>query len=97
MYEGKRDNCGFPPHELIHAVCEVDNLWLRVYVFSDKTCRYAYSVNGVDYIDFDFKLKMDKGQWIGAKVGLFCINPDIKDGAGWVDIDYFRVEKLERD
>lgn len=33
-----------------------------------------------------------QGKWIGAKVGLFSTAPFGKD-RGWVDADWFRIEK----
>jgi hypothetical protein len=32
------------------------------------------------------------GVWIGAKVGLFCINPNINKRNGFADFDWFRFE-----
>ncbi|MEI6143860.1 MAG: hypothetical protein WCP85_31565 [Mariniphaga sp.] len=34
-----------------------------------------------------------QGKWIGAKVGLFCINPLQGGVRGHADVDWFRVEK----
>jgi hypothetical protein len=35
-----------------------------------------------------------EGQWIGAKVGMFCTRPAIvtNDG-GWTDVDWFRITR----
>ena len=96
LYEGKQETCGFPPKELEAVEHDAESLWLKVDVFPNATCRYSYSVNSLEYVPLDFTLKIDKGQWIGAKVGLFCINPDITDGKGFVDVDYFHVEGLTK-
>jgi hypothetical protein len=34
-----------------------------------------------------------EGQWIGAKVGLFCTRNKTINDAGWMDVDYFRLTK----
>ena len=35
-----------------------------------------------------------EGQWIGAKVGMFCTRPAIKtNDGGWADVDWFRITK----
>lgn len=96
LYEGKQETCGFPPKELEAVEHDAESLWLKVDVFPNATCRYSYSVNSLEYVPLDFTLKIDKGQWIGAKVGLFCITPDITDGKGFVDVDYFHVEGLTK-
>jgi len=33
------------------------------------------------------------GRWIGAKVGIFCKRKDQTNDAGYVDFDWFRIEK----
>lgn len=73
LYEGNQETCGYPPRELSTVECDVENLWLKVCVLSNATCQYSYSVNGDDYTPFDFTLKIDKGQWIGSKVGVFFV------------------------
>lgn len=94
LYEGKYETCGFPPNLLEKHKCAINNIWLKVNIYPNETCQYLYSIDGENYRPFERTFKIDKGQWIGAKVGLFCINPDVKDGNGYIDVDYFRIEKL---
>ncbi len=57
---------------------------------------FTYSLDGKKYksLGTDFILK--EGKWIGAKVGSFCTRPAIKkNDGGWVDIDWFRITKLQ--
>lgn len=89
--EGMVDNCGYTPQTLHSVACPHDDVWLRVTVNADATCNYSYSTDGEHFSDLGGRYALSKGQWIGAKVGLFCINPDVKDGRGFVDVDYFRV------
>ena len=92
LYEGKNEVCGFPPVPLKQVDIIGSNIYLQVSIHADETCSYAYSTDGELFTKIGEHLKIEKGQWIGAKVGLFCINPDIKDGAGSVDVDYFRIQ-----
>ena len=34
-----------------------------------------------------------EGKWIGAKMGFFCTRQNVINDGGWLDIDWFRVEK----
>ncbi|MBP1593589.1 MAG: Beta-xylosidase [Bacteroidetes bacterium] len=34
-----------------------------------------------------------QGKWIGAKIGLFCVNPNQSGNKGWVDVDWFRIDR----
>lgn len=91
LSEGKGDNCGYVPREIKTTVCSSNDVWLQVKVYPDATCRYSYSNDGTHFTAFDERFEVSKGQWIGAKVGLFCINPDVIDGKGFVDVDYFEM------
>ncbi|MDE6573468.1 MAG: hypothetical protein K2L58_09535, partial [Duncaniella sp.] len=35
----------------------------------------------------------DVGHWIGAKVGLFSTRSWTSNDSGWLDIDWFHIEK----
>lgn len=92
LYEGKNEGCGFPPVPLEQTDIIGSNIYLQVSIHADETCSYAYSTDGESFTKIGEHLKIEKGQWIGAKVGLFCINPDINDGSGSIDVDYFRIQ-----
>ncbi len=67
---------------------------LRVEVRPGGRCRFAYSTDGkrftpVDKVPFTAR----EGRWIGAKVGLFCVNNGATTDRGWIDIDWFRISK----
>jgi len=58
----------------------------------DAQCKFSYSLDGKDYKMLGEAFTARPGKWIGAKMGLFCLNaPDGKNG-GYGDIDWFRVE-----
>lgn len=58
------------------------------------TCNFSYSLDGKKFESFGAPFRAREGQWIGAKVGMFCTRPAIvtNDG-GWADVDWFRITK----
>ena len=57
-------------------------------------CNFSYSLDGKKYHPLGNPFQAREGQWIGAKVGMFCTRPAIvtNDG-GWADVDWFRITK----
>ncbi len=68
-------------------------VYLRVKVEKDALCTFSYSLDGKKFETFGSKFTAKSGRWIGAKVGFFCTRPKATNDGGWIDIDYFRVEK----
>lgn len=74
-----------------------ETLYLRVTVVDGARCSFAYSTNGGVFFRSaetpDFEAQ--KGQWVGAKTGLFAIGGDIAaTSGGYVDADWFRVTPI---
>jgi beta-xylosidase len=70
--------------------------FLRVKVNDGAECRYSYSFDGNSYTDIDEKFTVEKGRWIGAKAGIFCVGESHTNDAGFADFDWFRVEPLAK-
>lgn len=74
-----------------------DNLWnevyLRVKVDKNARCHFSFSEDGSAYKKVGQPFTARQGKWIGAKVGLFCVTPNISGNRGWCDADWFRMEK----
>lgn len=68
-------------------------LYLRVSVGKGGKCRFGYSLDGRKYISVGEEFTARQGKWIGAKVGLFCVNPHQTGNRGWADVDWFRVTR----
>jgi len=66
-----------------------DSCYLRVQVNSDAVCRFYYSSDGKTFKQLVNYFTARKGMWIGAKIGLFCINPNITASKGYADFDFF--------
>lgn len=90
-YYGKYFGCGFSPLNQISVDTNHSILYLKVNITADQKCYYSYSIDGENFVCIGDSFKIFKGRWIGAKVGLFCINPNVEDGKGFVDFEYFRV------
>ena len=69
-------------------------IYIRVHVDKGAYCRFSYSLDGKNFTEAGTLFKARQGKWIGAKVGMFSVTPHGKE-RGWVDVDWFRVEKLE--
>lgn len=71
-------------------------LYLRAQVRKEGTearVTFSYSTDGTTYQTLGDPFTAQPGQWIGAKMGLFCQRQatGVNDG-GWLDADFFRVE-----
>lgn len=66
---------------------------LRVEVGAGGRCRFAYSTGGKRFTTDKASFTAREGRWIGAKVGLFCINSGSTSDRGWIDVDWFRITK----
>lgn len=62
-------------------------------VNSSGQCTFSYSVTGVDFIELGNVFGAKAGKGGGARVGLFCINPNNEISKGYVDLDWFVVEE----
>lgn len=65
---------------------------IRVHVDKGAYCRFSYSLDGKKFTEAGTLFKARQGKWIGAKVGMFSVTPHGKE-RGWLDVDWFRVEK----
>ncbi len=55
-------------------------------------CTFEYSFDGKTFNKTGKEFTAAPGVWIGAKVGLFSINPNIEESRGYADFEWFRVE-----
>lgn len=68
-------------------------IWLRVTMAEGGICTFAYSTDGDTFTDSGMApFTVSEGKWIGAKVGLFSVQPRGVD-RGWADAEWFRIEK----
>lgn len=70
-----------------------NEVYLRVKVEKNALCTFSYSLDGKKFETLGSKYTAKSGRWIGAKAGFFCTRPKASNDGGWIDVDYFRVEK----
>ncbi len=71
---------------------EGDLIYLRLAMVENQVGIFYYSTNGVDFYQLGSYVAATPGKWVGAKLGLFFTRNDITNDAGYVDIDWFRIE-----
>lgn len=69
-----------------------EDIYLRMTVGAGRV-RMAYSTDGKRFHTVGTEFVMREGKWIGAKIGLVAQEPAGKTNRGWIDADWFRVEK----
>lgn len=62
---------------------------------SDYKCAvtFRYSFDGKKFTDIGSPMDVREGQWIGAKIGVFCTRPWKSNDSGWLDVDSFIIDK----
>jgi beta-xylosidase len=79
--------------QIIEAIDFPENTcYLKVQVENQAICKFSYSLTGENYKSIGSKFAATKGIWIGAKVGLFNVNPNITASKGYADFDRFMFE-----
>lgn len=77
------------------ACTVIKDIYLRVQVEEGGKCTFAYSEDGKKFKTVGETFIARQGKWIGAKIGLFCVQPNSNatSNRGWVDVDWFRFSK----
>jgi len=84
---------GYDKTEKIESIDVQENTcYLKVQVDCQAICSFSYSFTGDNYLPIGSKFTAMKGIWIGAKVGLFNVNPNITSSKGYADFDLFKIE-----
>lgn len=92
VYEGFRDKCEDQTSSVQRAMIDESTCYLKVTVNERGLCHFSYSTDGENFTNLGRAIQADAGVWIGAKVGVFCLNPNIQQSEGYADVDWFRVE-----
>lgn len=64
---------------------------LRMSMADGAVASFSYSTDNVTFKPAGQPLKVSKGRWVGAQVGLFSIGEQAGAPASSMDVDYFRV------
>lgn len=92
MYEGTSARCEDKTIEVESSEFQGTTCYLQLSVNEFEIGQFSYSTDNLKYVPIGPGFQMKKGKWIGAKVGLFCINPNILNSKGYADVDWFRFE-----
>ena len=92
MCKGEYDRKTDGTEEIESIPIDSEFIYLRVKVSNDEICEFEYSIDNITYSKIGNEFKATTGKWIGAKVGIFCINPNMKESKGYADFDWFRME-----
>ncbi|WP_221892320.1 glycoside hydrolase family 43 protein [Teredinibacter haidensis] len=66
--------------------------YLKVDVAAGGEYQFSYSLEGKTFNSLGNKIQATAGVWIGAKVGLFSVSPNINPSKGYADFDWFRTQ-----
>lgn len=88
-----RADKGNPEEETVITKLSGGDIQLRVQVGKQGVCIFSYSIDGKNFAPISETFHAEAGQWIGAKLGLFCTRQDQINDSGYADVDWFRIEK----
>lgn len=91
-FEGNKDQQEEGDKFISSVQLPSNEVYLRVEVVKNALCTFKYSLDGKEYYTIGEQFQAVKGRWIGAKVGLYCI--DENSGEGSADFQYFIVEEI---
>ncbi len=92
MIQGDNNKCDGISQVAESIDLEDNTVYLRVKIGEDYLGKYEYSLDNKTFSDIGAGFRAKEGVWIGAKVGLFCVNPNMTQSEGFADFDWFRVE-----
>ena len=92
MFEGKDNRCEKNTKQIEGVNIRAKNVFLKVKVKDGGICQFEYSLDNKKFTTIGNTFSAITGAWIGAKVGLFCINPNMSKSIGYANFDWFRVE-----
>ncbi len=94
LYEGKKlERKYLPPAQLEDIPINTNKIFFKVQVFENATCSYSYSTDGINFTAMGINYKIEKGTWIGAKVGIFSISPNIIKSNSYADFNFVEIAK----
>ena len=70
-----------------------EDIYLRISIDKGQA-RFAYSLDNKHYRAAGDTFTLREGKWIGAKMGFASMRPGTTGNRGWMDVDWFRVERL---
>lgn len=96
MFQGTYDRANDATREIESVDAPGGAAYLRVQVTNPgdnvAECTFSYSMDGRRYHKIGETFPATPGVWIGAKVGLFCENPNMTPSQAYGDFENFELE-----
>jgi beta-xylosidase len=92
MFTGENQKCEKRTEKIESVPVGSETVYLRVKVDAEQLCRFEYSLDNKIFMEIGKEFRAKEGVWIGAKVGIFCMNPNMAESKGYADFDWFSVE-----
>ena len=70
-----------------------NSAFLQVRVNVGASCEFSYSTDGKRFSPIGKPFHAQPGGWAGARIGLFCLATANAKRTGYVNVDWFRLEK----
>ncbi|MDQ0920664.1 glycoside hydrolase 43 family protein [Paenibacillus sp. V4I5] len=90
---GSKDGSEEEIMEKIELPAGVSTVYFKVSIVLEAECSFAYSLDGEHFVPIGDCFIAVPGGWVGAKLGLFCLQQQGQPGGGYVDVDWFRVKE----
>lgn len=71
-------------------------VFLQLKMEKEGRYRFSFSEDGEKFVIPDKVFVAKPGRWVGAKLGLFCLRKNITNDAGYADIDWIRIEPINK-
>ncbi|MEK3887223.1 glycoside hydrolase family 43 protein [Bacillus sp. FSL K6-3431] len=68
-----------------------NHLYFRLEVKENARCIFSYSVDGEKFHSIDYSFTATVGRWIGAQIGIFCLNNGNTVSSGYAEFTSFDV------
>ncbi len=92
MYNGTYNRCD-PATDLQESISTDENsCYFRVTVADGGLCSFSFSFDNMNFTTLGKPFQAKSGRWIGAKVGLFNLNPNMQESKGYAKFDWVRFE-----
>jgi len=94
--EALEAKAGKVPRETILGEWNHETVYWRVQVKEGGLCRFSYSHDNEIFHPVNEPIfQATEGQWVGAQLGFFAARSEKTNDAGYMKVDWFRVEKLD--
>lgn len=67
--------------------------WFKIVISKNALASFAFSEDGISYVKLPQTFTAKPGKWVAAKIGLFASSTNKTNNTGYVNVDWFRIEK----